>query len=98
MPRRAQAISIDSVQEADAPVSRLLKRMASKRHGVVIARNGKPAAVLVSVLEYARLASPEPEVLRLLGEDSRRQGTDRLNAKQIDRVIRSVRASRSKRT
>jgi len=50
-----------------------------------------PKAVLLSIRDYVRLAAPEPEVLRLIGEESRRKGTDKLTSPQIDEVIKAAR-------
>jgi len=44
-----------------------------------------------------RLSAPEPEVLRLIGEESRRKGTDKLTSRQIDQVVKSARAAKPKR-
>jgi hypothetical protein len=33
----------------------------------------------------------EPEVLRLIGEESKRSGTDKLTSRQIDQVIKVAR-------
>jgi hypothetical protein len=44
-----------------------------------------------------KLAAPEPEVLRLIGEESQRKGTDKLTSRQIDQVIKSTRMQKRKR-
>ena len=44
-----------------------------------------------------KLAAPEPEVLRVLGEESERKGTNTLTARQIEQVIKASRTERSKR-
>jgi hypothetical protein len=31
--------------------------------------------------DYVRLAAPEPEVLTIIGEESRRKGTDKLSSR-----------------
>ena len=36
---------------------------------------------------------PEPEVLRVIGEESQRKDTDKLSSRQIDRIIKAARAS-----
>lgn len=54
--------------------------------------NSLGPAVLRSIRDYVRLAAPEPEVLRIIGEESRKKGTDKLTPRQIDRVINSARA------
>jgi hypothetical protein len=51
----------------------------------------------MSIRDYVRLAAPEPEVLRLIGEESRRKGTDKISSRQIDQIIKLTRAQRTKR-
>jgi hypothetical protein len=53
--------------------------------------------VLLSIRDYVRLASPEPDVLRIIGEESQRHGTDRLTSRQIDGVIQAARKQRTRR-
>ncbi len=36
-------------------------------------------SILLIIRDYVRLAAPEPEVLRLIGEESVRNGTDKLS-------------------
>jgi hypothetical protein len=43
------------------------------------------------------LAAPEPEVLKWIGEESRRKGTDKLTSRQIDEVVQAARAQKRKR-
>jgi hypothetical protein len=57
----------------------------------VIEKRGTPRAILLSIRDYVRLAAPEPEVLRAIGEESRRKGTTSLSARQIDRIIKAAR-------
>jgi prevent-host-death family protein len=75
----------------------LLQRVENERRSLVIEKRGTPRAVLLSIRDYVRLAAPEPEVLRVLGEESQAKGTDRLGSQQIDRAIRAARASKTKR-
>ena len=44
-----------------------------------------------------RAAVLEPEILKLIGVESQRQGTDKLTSRQIDRVIKATRARHPKR-
>jgi hypothetical protein len=39
----------------------------------------------------------EPEVLRIIGEESQHKSTDKLTSRQIERLIKSTRASKRKR-
>jgi hypothetical protein len=56
-----------------------------------------PKAVLLSIRDYVRLAAPEPEVLRVLGKESQKKGTDKLTSRQIDQIIKAARAEKPKR-
>lgn len=38
----------------------------------------------------------EPEVLRRIGEESKRKGTDKLTSREIDQVVKSVRSRKHK--
>ena len=57
------------------------------------AKRGRPRALLLSIKDYACLAAPEPEDLRIIGEESKRNGTDRLTSREIDRIIKAARRS-----
>ncbi len=60
-------------------------------------RTAKNKAVLLSIRDYVRLAAPEPEVLRVLGKESERKGTDKLTSRQIDLVIKAARDAKPRR-
>jgi prevent-host-death family protein len=86
-----------SALHARANFGSLLRRVADERRSLVIEKRGTPKAVILSIRDYVRLAAPEPEVLAVLGEESQRKGTNRLNSRQIDQVIKAVRAQKRKR-
>jgi len=75
----------------------LLRRVEEEHRSLVIEKRGVPKAVLIGIRDYVRLAAPEPEVLKAIGEESRRKGTDKLTSRQIDRVIRAARARKPRR-
>ena len=75
----------------------LLRRVEEERRSLVIEKRGVPRAVLLSIRDYVRLAAPEPEVLTIIGEESKAKGANNLNSQQIDRVIRAVRDKKAKR-
>jgi prevent-host-death family protein len=70
---------------------RILKQVERERRSFVVERRGAPKAIILSVADYIKLAAPEPEILRVVGEESKRKGTDRLSRRQIDSVIREAR-------
>jgi len=86
-----------SALSARANFGKLLRRVEDERRSLVIEKRGAPKAVLLSIRDYARLAAPEPEVLRVIGEESRRKGTDSLSSREIDQVIKATRAKKTKR-
>lgn len=86
-----------SALRARANFGKLLRRVEDERRSLVIEKRGTPKAVLLSIRDYVRLAAPEPEVLRVIGEESRRKGTDKLTSRQIDQEIKAARADKSKR-
>jgi len=86
-----------SALRARANFGRLLRRVDEERRSLVIEKRGTPKAVLLSIRDYVRLAAPEPEVLRAIGEESQRKGTDKLSSRQIDQVIKTTRAQKLKR-
>jgi len=85
---------IVSALEARANFGKLLRRVEDEGRSLVIEKRGRPRAVLLSIRDYVRLAVPEPEVLRVLGKESKQRGTDRLSSRQIDRVIQATRSSK----
>ena len=92
-----QGTNVVSVLHARTNFGRLLRQVDVERRSLVIAKRGTPRAILLSIRDYVRLAAPEPEVLRALGEESIRKGTDTLSSRQIDRIIKAARAKKSKR-
>jgi prevent-host-death family protein len=92
MPKPAKPDSVAvPAPRARTNFGRLLQRVEDERRSVVIEKRGTPSAVLMSIRDYVRLAAPEPEVLRILGEESEAQGTDRLSGQEIEKIIRRAR-------
>jgi prevent-host-death family protein len=86
-----------SALHARANFGKLLRRIDDERTSLVIEKRGRPKAVLLSIRDYVRLAAPEPEVLRVIGQESERNGTSKLTSRQIDRIIKTSRARKPNR-
>ena len=98
MPRTQKKESIIvSALRARTIFGRLLRPLPEDRRSLVIEKRGIPRAVLLSIRDYVRLAAPEPDVLRVLGKESKAKGTDKLSSQQIDKIIRATRAKKTKR-
>ena len=86
-----------SALRARANFGQLLQRIEKTRQSLVIEKRGRPRAILLSLQQYAKLAAPEPEVLRAIGAESARNGTEAFGPRRIEQIIRSVRDRRRKR-
>jgi prevent-host-death family protein len=82
--------------DARANFGKLLRRVEDEGRSLVIEKRGSPRAVLLSIKDYVRLAVPEPEVLRIIGKESKQKGTNKLSSRQIDRIVRASRRSKSR--
>ena len=80
-----------SALSARTNFGKLLRQVEEEGRSLVIEKRGSPRAILLSVKDYVRLAVPEPEVLRIIGKESKQKGTNRLGARQIEQVIRAAR-------
>jgi prevent-host-death family protein len=76
----------------------LLERVDQEHQSLVIEKRGTPKAVLLSIRDYVKLAAPEPEVLRIIGEESKRNRTDKMTSRQTDEVIKEARAKKRKKS
>ena len=85
-----------SALRARANFGKLLRRIDDEKRSLVIEKRGIPRAVILSIRDYVKLAAPEPEVLRLLGEESLRNRTNALNSREIDKIIRKARSRKPK--
>ena len=91
-------VFIISALRARANFGKLLSRVENDRHSLIIEKRGTPRAVLLGLQDYVRLAAPEPEVLRLIGEESEASGTSALTSREIEKIIKTARAVRAKKS
>jgi prevent-host-death family protein len=75
----------------------ILRRLDEERRSIIIEKRGKPTAVLMDIRDYVKLAAPEPEVLKLIGDEAARSGKNRMSPKQIDQLIKRTRACKRRR-
>lgn len=88
--------NVISALHARTNFGRILRRVEHENRSLVIEKRGIPKAILLSIRDYVRLAAPEPEVLKAIGEEASRKGI-RPSPRQIDSIIRAARAKKSKR-
>jgi len=63
----------------------------------MIEKRGTHRSVLASIQNYVRLAMPEPQVLRTIGEESIQKATHTLSSKRIDQIIKAARKKKTRR-
>ena len=78
-------------------LGKILRRLDVEQRSLVIEKRGAPAAVLLNIRDYVKLAAPEPEVLKLIGEEAKKNRTMSLTSRQIDQVIKAARSEKKKR-
>jgi len=88
------ASRVISALTARSQMGSLLDQVAVHRRSFVIEKRGQPKAVLLGIEDYIRLAAPEPEILKAIGEASIRRGTSKLSSRRIDRIIQQTRNTR----
>ena len=90
-------VNVVPALRARANFGQLLDRVSAEGRSLVIEKRGTPRAVLLSLRDYVKLAAPEPEILRIIGEESIRNKTNLLTSRQIDKEIKAARAERKKK-
>jgi prevent-host-death family protein len=78
-------------------LGKILRRVDVERRSLVIEKRGTPTAVLLNIRDYVKLAAPEPEVLKIIGDEAKRNKTSALTSRQIDQIIKAARSEKKKR-
>jgi hypothetical protein len=78
-------------------LGKILRRMDVERRSLVIEKRGTPTAVLLNIRDYVKLAAPEPEILKVIGDEAKRNKTNGLTSRQIDQVIKAARSEKKRR-
>jgi prevent-host-death family protein len=94
--RREGAIVVSALS-LRTNLGKILRRMDAERRSLVIEKRGTPTAVLLNIRDYVKLAAPEPEILKIVGDEAKRNKTDDLTSRRIDQVIKAARSAKRKR-
>lgn len=78
-------------------LGKILRRLKAEQRSLVIEKRGSPAAVLLIIRDYVKLAAPEPEILKVIGDEAKRNKTSLLTSARIDRIIKTARSGKKKR-
>jgi len=95
--QKAAKKTVISALQARSSFGRLLNQLDKEPGSILIEKRGTPRAILLSIRDYVKLAAPEPEILRIIGEESKKRGTDKMTDEEINRVIKAARTKLKKR-
>jgi prevent-host-death family protein len=85
-----------SALTARTQFGQILKLASKKSQRFIVDRRGEPLAVIMGIQDFIKTVAPEPEVLKAIGEASKRKGTDKLTMREIDAEIKAVRRAKRK--
>ena len=94
---RKNGTIVVSALNARSHFGKLLRRIDVEHRSLIIEKRGTPTAVLMNIRDYVKLAAPEPEVLKIIGDEAAQNRTSALSSRQIDQVIKAARAEKKKR-
>ena len=89
--RSDAASTVISALEARSQFGQLLRSVDEEHRCFVIEKRGAPKAIILGIKDYIRLAAPEPEILRIIGERSKRNKTNKLSTRRIEAISRGAR-------
>jgi Antitoxin Phd_YefM, type II toxin-antitoxin system len=72
----------------------ILRRAGRQQERFIVDRRGNPEVVIMGLKDFLTTIAPEPEVLKAIRADARRNKTSRLTNRQIDREITAYRRER----
>jgi hypothetical protein len=57
----------------------------------IVRKKGEAPVVILGIRDYIKAFAPEPEILRIIGEESKQKGTHKITKRQIDAEIKAAR-------
>ena len=95
--KKSPMTNVVSALTARTQFGQILRRVKTRNERFVVDRRGAPEAIIMSMKDYVDLVAPEPEWLKRLGAASKRRGTDKLTARDINAEIRDNRSGLTER-
>ena len=83
-----------TAEKAGSEFGQIMDRAVDHNDRFLVERDGEPAVLILSVVDYLKEIAPTPTWLTDIHEDSVRNGTDHLTAAEIDEEIAAARAER----
>jgi len=72
----------------------ILRRAGRQQERFIVDRRGNPEVVIMGLKDFLKTIAPEPEVLRAIRAEAKRNKTSKLNSRQIGQEITAYRRER----
>ncbi len=86
-----------SALTARTQLGQIMNRAVENNDRFLVERNGEPAVLILSVIDYVKTLAPPPDWLEKSWDSAKRRGLDKLTAKDIDSEIAASRRARRAR-
>jgi prevent-host-death family protein len=83
--------NIVSALTARTQFGQIMKRATQKNERFVVDRRGEPSVIIMSVKDYVDTIAPSPKWLKRIQLESKRKGFDKLEMRDINRLVAEVR-------
>ena|SRR5437867_2260903 len=85
---------IISALTARTQFGQILRRAGRQQERFIVDRRGEPEVVIMGVKDFLKTIVPEPEVLRAIRAEAKKNKKSKLTNRQIQREIRAYRRER----
>jgi len=74
----------------------IMRRASGKKQErFLVEKRGEPTVIILGIEDFLKTIAPEPEVLATIRAESRKNKTDKLSMREIDREIAAYRKERA---
>ncbi len=94
--RKAPSTMISALT-ARTQLGQILERVKTKNERFIIGRRGQPQAIVMGIEDYIDTVAPAPDWLEKAWAEAKKNGTDKLTVREIDREIAEARSEASRR-
>jgi prevent-host-death family protein len=84
-----------SALAARTQFGQIMRRARANNQRFVVDRRGEPQVVIMGVKDFIKTIAPEKKVLAAIRAASRKNGTNKLSLREINREIRAYRKEQS---
>ena len=86
-----------STLTARTKFGQIIRQARERQDRFVINKRGEPQAVIMGVRDFIDTIAPEPKILKLIGEEAKRKGKNKLTVRDIQAEISSYRREKRAR-